>query len=106
MYKKFVKTFIFFFSAVIGLSVGAQELPKDLLKTPITNFNKENLDLIKNNDFTKDILKVITYNQDDVQLSKKDVAMLDFEVVYKNANEKFAQGNITSAYKDYKEVIA
>lgn len=106
MYKKFVKTFIFFFSAVIGLSVGAQELPKDLLKTPISNFNKENLDLIKNNDFTKDILKVITYNQDDVQLSKKDVAMLDFEVVYKNANEKFAQGNITSAYKDYKEVIA
>lgn len=106
MFKRNIKIVIFLFCAATCLSASAQELPKDLLKTPITNFNKENLNLIKNNDFTKDILKVITYNQNTVELSKNSTITTNFEELYKNANEKFSQGNITAAYKDYKEVIA
>lgn len=106
MSKKIVKSVIVLSGAVICLSVNAQEMPKDLLKTPITNFNKENLNLIKNNDITKDILKIITYNQNETFSPEKNLTKQDFEKLYKDANEKFAQGNITAAYKDYKEVIA
>jgi len=105
MIKNYIKTTILFVSASVCLSVSAQDFPMDFLTTPITNFNKENLNLLKNNDITKDILKIITYNQNQEILTTSEKQTIDFEKLYKNANEKFAQGNVTSAYKVYKEVI-
>lgn len=107
MIKNYIKTLLILISATTCCSQVYAEMTSDnLFKNPITNFNKENLNLIKNNDITKDFLKIITYNPTDKSFDAETPIKIDFEQTYKNANEKFAQGNITAAYKDYKTIIS
>lgn len=76
---------------------------KNIVKTPVSTFNKENLKLIKNNRLTNDFLKIITFAQNaenPVSASGENLSKK-----YADANEKFTQGNITSAYKDYKSIL-
>ena len=101
MIKKVITSAIII-SAFTGTAVFAQPQNRDIVKTPVSTFNKENLKLIKNNELTNDFLKIITFSQ----LTPVSNAKIDYSKKYSEANEKFAQGNITSAYKDYKYVLS
>lgn len=84
----------------------AQEIRQDIVKTPVSTFNKENLKFIKNNDLTNDFLKIITFSSNSDTANSINASQIDYAKKYADANEKFAQGNITSAFKDYKAVLA
>ncbi len=90
-------------AAFSGDCVQAQS--HSLIKTPVSSFNKENLKFIKNNGLSGDFLKILTFSQDTPAVSNK-MTPVDYAKKYSEANEKFAQGNITAAYKDYKSILA
>ena len=102
--KKYLAT-VLVLSSFVGGGVMANQVKNDIVVTPISTFNKENLKIIKNNELTNDILKIITYSQDGVSQGFVNTAKLDYAQMYSDANEKFTQGNITVAYKMYKDVI-
>lgn len=81
----------------------AESQDKNIIKTPVSTFNKENLKLIKNNRLTNDFLKIITFAQNTE--NTLSASGEDLSKKYAEANEKFTQGNITSAYKDYKSIL-
>lgn len=111
MTKKFInKSFITFAIIITGTTVctqycQAQTINKDIVKTPVSTFNQENLKLIKNNDLTKDFLRIITFSQPSDTTVGTTVEKTDYQKKYNEANEKFTQGNITAAYKDYKSIL-
>ena len=111
MTKKFInKSFITFAIIITGTTVctqycQAQTINKDIVKTPVSTFNQENLKLIKNNDLTKDFLRIITFSQPSDKTVGTTVEKTDYQKKYNEANEKFTQGNITAAYKDYKSIL-
>ena len=111
MTKKFInKSFITFAIIITGTTVctqycQAQTINKDIVKTPVSTFNQENLKLIKNNDLTKDFLRIITFSQPSDTKVGTTVEKTDYQKKYNEANEKFTQGNITAAYKDYKSIL-
>ncbi len=82
----------------------AKPAAKNIIKTPISTFNKENLKMIKNNQLTNDFLRLLTYSQNE-NSSAYTADNIDYAKKYAEANEKFSQGNITSAYKDYKLIL-
>ena len=102
--KKYLITTIFL-STFTVMPCLAQKTTNDIVTTPISTFNKENLKIIKNNELTNDFLKIITFSQDTASQSFVNPTKIDYAKMYADANEKFTQGNITSAYKAYKEVI-
>lgn len=83
----------------------AQNTNRNIIKTPISTFNKENLKLIKNNELTNDFVKIITFSQNSASAKSIDPTKIDYAKKYAEANEKFTQGNITAAYKDYKTLL-
>ena len=111
MTKKFInKSFITFAIIITGTTVcaqycQAQTINKDIVKTPVSTFNQENLKLIKNNDLTKDFLRIITFSQPSDTTVGTTVEKTDYQKKYNEANEKFTQGNITAAYRDYKSIL-
>ena len=102
--KKFITTSIIL-SALTGCICYAQGNAGDIVTTPISTFNKENLKIIKNNELTNDFLKIITFSPETASQTFVNPAKVDYAKMYEDANEKFTQGNITAAYKSYKEVI-
>ena len=92
-------------TVVFGQQCYAQSINKDIVKTPVSTFNQENLKLIKNNDLTKDFLRIITFSQPSDTTVGTTVEKTDYQKKYNEANEKFTQGNITAAYKDYKSIL-
>lgn len=104
--KKFITTAIIIAGTTVCVQqCHAQTINKDIVKTPVSTFNQENLKLIKNNDLTKDFLRIITFSQpSDIALSAS-AEKTDYQKKYNEANEKFTQGNITAAYKDYKAIL-
>ena len=92
-------------TVVLGQQCYAQSINKDIVKTPVSTFNQENLKLIKNNDLTKDFLRIITFSQSSDTAISSPAEKTDYQKRYNEANEKFTQGNITAAYKDYKSII-
>lgn len=105
MIKKFITTVIILAGATSGICFAA-EANHDIVKTPVSTFNKENLKLIKNNELTNDFLKIITFSQNTNTSSGINPVKVDYAKKYAEANEKFTQGNITSAYKDYKTILS
>lgn len=75
----------------------------NVTKVPYS-FTKDNMKQIKNTDFAGDLFKIITFTQP-VDNMKAAAQSVDYSKLYESANQKFSQGNITSAYKDYKNVI-
>lgn len=67
-------------------------------------FTKDNMKQIKNTDLAGDLFKIITFTQpaDNMKVTAQSV---DYSKLYESGNQKFSQGNITSAYKDYKTVV-
>ena len=59
---------------------------------------------IKNSDFANDLFKIITFSQPSDAFKAGSGAM-NATKQYEMANQKFSQGNITAAYKDYKSVL-
>lgn len=104
MIKKFVTVSIII-SALTGFS-NAEDVTSSIVQTPVSTFNKENLKLIKNNELTNDFLKIITYSQEDATSGLVSPVKIDYSKKYAEANEKFTQGNITAAYKDYKSLLS
>lgn len=102
--KKYLITAIILSSFTV-IPCTAQETTNDIVKTPISTFNKENLKIIKNNELTNDFLKIITYSQETAAQGFVNPAKVDYAKMYAEANEKFTQGNITAAYKAYKAVL-
>lgn len=104
--KKFITAAIIIAGTTVCIQqCHAQTINKDIVKTPVSTFNQENLKLIKNNDLTKDFLRIITFSQpSDIALSAS-AEKTDYQKKYNEANEKFTQGNITAAYKDYKAIL-
>ncbi len=88
-----------------GCTAFALPSNNDIVKTPVSTFNKENLKLIKSNEITNDFLKIITFSQGAAS-SVENNLKIDYSKKYNEANEKYTQGNITSAYKDYKTIIS
>ena len=105
MIKKFITTAIILASAT-ACSSFAQEQSRTIIKTPVSTFNQENLKLIKNNELTNDFLRIITFSQNANSTDSINTEKIDYAKKYAEANEKFTQGNITSAYKDYKTLLA
>lgn len=101
--KKIITASIIAAAAVSGGFYAAQAAEANIVKTPVSTFNKENLKLIKNNRLTNDFLKIITFAQ--TAENAQAAAGEDLSKKYAEANEKFTQGNITSAYKDYKSIL-
>lgn len=104
MIKKFIIMAIILSTA--GTCCYAQPKNKSIIKTPVSTFNQENLKLIKNNDLTNDFLRIITFSQNTASSDSINPDKVDYLKKYAEANEKFSQGNITSAYKDYKKLLA
>lgn len=104
MIKKFITTAIIISAITINNTSAQPNQNRNIVKTPVSTFNKENLKMIKNNELTNDFLRIITFSQGD---SKNIVTeeKIDYSKKYAEANEKFTQGNITSAYKDYKAIL-
>lgn len=102
MIKKFITTAVILASYTACVCF-AQGPDKNIIKTPVSTFNQENLKVIKNNELTNDFLRIITFSQ---HSNTQNTASIDYSKKYADANEKFTQGNITSAYKDYKTVLA
>lgn len=108
MIKKFITTSIIIAGATVCMhsnSALSQTINNDIVKTPISTFNQENLKLIKNNDLTKDFLRIITFSQPSDAALRASAEKVDYQKKYNDANEKFTQGNITAAYKDYKAIV-
>lgn len=105
MIKKFISTAIVL-TALTSSASFAQEQSRDIVKSPVSTFNKENLKLIKSNELTNDFLRIITFSQGASSSNSLSPSKIDYAKKYTEANEKFTQGNITSAYKDYKSVLA
>ena len=102
MIKKFV-TAVIIIAGTTGMCF-SKPAAKSVIKTPVSTFNKENLKMIKNNQLTNDFLKLLTYSQsENAAVTTADA--VDYAKKYAEANEKFSQGNITSAYKDYKLIL-
>lgn len=109
MLKKFISCAITLSAITAYTTTGAcfaQEATRDIVKTPVSTFNKENLKLIKNNELTNDFLRIITFSQNASSGSLLNSQKVDYSKKFQEANEKFTQGNITTAYKAYKDVIA
>lgn len=104
MIRKFIVSAIIMASATSGMCY-AKDINKNIVRTPISTFNMENLKLIKNNQLTNDFLRLLTYAQGTDNLNATTVSEIDYAKKYAEANEKFSQGNITSAYKDYKLIL-
>lgn len=107
MIKKFITAAIITAGTVTCSLTGvsaAEVQDKNIIKTPVSTFNKENLKLIKNNQLTNDFLKIITFSQN-TENAISASSNTNYAKKYAEANEKFTQGNITSAYKDYKSVL-
>ncbi len=109
MLKKHIITAVIL-SAFTGFNTNgvlAQEaVNKDIVKTPVSTFNKENLKLIKNNELANDFLRIITFSQNNENASLLNANKTDYSKKFAEANEKFTQGNITAAYKTYKSIVA
>ena len=104
MIKKFVTAAIII-SSLTGTVVLAQpNKGRNIVTTPVSTFNKENLKMIKNNELTNDFLRIITFSQNDSNIAAA-AEKIDYAKKYAEANEKFTQGNITSAYKDYRAIL-
>ena len=104
MIKKFVTAAIII-SSLTGTVVLAQpNKGRNIVTTPVSTFNKENLKMIKNNELTNDFLRIITFSQNDSNIAAAS-EKIDYAKKYAEANEKFTQGNITSAYKDYRAIL-
>lgn len=82
----------------------AKPASRSIIKTPVSMFNAENLKMIKNNQLTNDFLKLLTYSRNP-DATAQQAETPDYAKKYAEANEKFSQGNITSAYKDYKLIL-
>ena len=102
MIKKFV-TAVIIIAGTTGMCF-SKPAAKSVIKTPVSTFNKENLKMIKNNQLTNDFLKLLTYSQSE-NAAVNTADAVDYAKKYAEANEKFSQGNITSAYKDYKLIL-
>ena len=107
MIKKFITTAVIIAgtTAFSNCAVHCAEANRDIIKTPVSTFNKENLKFIKNNDLTNDFLRIITFSQNTASAEKINPSNIDYSKKYAQANEKFTQGNITTAYKDYKSLL-
>lgn len=105
MIKKFITTAVILASSTTCVCF-AQEANRNIIKSPVSTFNQENLKLIKNNELTNDFLRIITFSQNANSANSINPSKIDYSKKYAEANEKFTQGNITSAYKDYKAVLA
>ncbi len=105
--KYFIMTLVFI--TTLGFSSAecfSHNANKNIIKTPVSTFNKENLKFIKNNELTNDFLKIITFSQNETIQAASAAEKINYSKKYTEANEKFAQGNITAAYKDYKDVLS
>lgn len=106
MIKRFITTAIILAgTTAFSSACFAAETHSDIVKSPVSTFNKENLKLIKNNELTNDFLKIITFSQNTSTASSINPTKVDYAKKYAEANEKFTQGNITAAYKDYKTIL-
>ena len=69
MIKKFVTAAIII-SSLTGTVVLAQpNKGRNIVTTPVSTFNKENLKMIKNNELTNDFLRIITFSQNDSNIA-------------------------------------
>lgn len=98
------KALIVFISLGCSAVIAAEPSAVNVTKNAPYSFTKDNMKQIKNTDFANDLFKIITFTQP-VDNMKTASASVDTSKLYESANQKFAQGNITSAYKDYKTVI-
>ncbi len=101
MNKKTILNLIAVLSLLCIPSFAAE--PEPAIKMPSFSLTKDNMKQIKNSELANDLFKIITYNQSSETSKYSDD---DYSKLYALANEKYAQGNITSAYKDYKTVLA
>ena len=110
MIKKFITTAILLTATCTFTSTAANAYTnntnKNIIKTPVSTFNKENLKFIKNNELTNDFLRIITFSQNTDNKISQTAEKINYSKKYAEANDKFAQGNITAAYKDYKDVVS
>ena len=67
-------------------------------------FTNDNMKQIKNSGLANDLFKIITFSQPADSFRAGSSAM-SYTKQYEAANQKFSQGNITAAYKDYKSVL-
>ena len=106
MIKKILLTAVILSSPFLSQTKSfSQEANRNIIKTPVSTFNKENLKLIKNNELTNDFVRIITFSQNTAAANSINPAKIDYAKKYAEANEKFKQGNITTAYKDYKTLL-
>ena len=66
------------------------------------NAQKDAMKQIKNEGLVNDFFKIITYTGDPIKASPNSG---DSSKKYEEANRKYAQGNITAAYRDYKDLL-
>ena len=85
-------------SVLTASAVFAEEKPL-IFNAPA--LNRDSIKQIRNQNIADDFLKIITYSPE----TKHASTSIDATKKYDEAKEKFAQGNITAAYKDFKEVV-
>lgn len=92
-------------SCFLSNCVFAAEIGANNVTNPASfSLNKDNMKQIKNSEFANDLFKIITFTQPS-DMMRSGTVSTDYSKLYDSANGKYAQGNITSAYKDYKAVI-
>ena len=88
-------------AAISILSVSAAIAEEKPLQYSAPAINRDTLRQIKNQNIANDFLKIITYSSE----TKHAATSIDASKKYDEAKEKFAQGNITAAYRDFKDVV-
>lgn len=92
------KLFLFLIlSSLASASAFAEEKP---LQYSAPSLTKDSIKQIMNKTITDDFLRIITFSPETRSLSTHHPSLK-----YDEAKEKFFQGNITAAYKDFKELI-
>lgn len=82
MIKKFITTAVILASSTACVCF-AQGTDKNIIKTPVSTFNQENLKVIKNNELTNDFLRIITFSQNS---NTQNTASIDYSKKYADAN--------------------
>ena len=96
-----MKKKVIFLTAILFLTMTAVRSEEKPALYSAPALNRDSLKQIKNNNIANDFLKIITYSSDIKQNTNGNDAIRKYD----EAKEKFSQGNITSAYRDFKDVV-
>lgn len=92
---------IFILTAITILAASSALAEEKSLQFNAPAVSRDAIKPVRTKTIANDLLKIITYSSE----TKHASTSIDASKKYDDAKEKFAQGNITTAYRDFKDVV-